>query len=302
MSPRANIQTLAVPVSRGRVADYFELLKPRLTSLVLLTTGAGAYVGHAGPLDPAFALLLVNAIVGTALAAGGAMALNQYLERDADARMHRTANRPLPAGRITPAEALAFGLAIAMIGVGYLAWAVNPLVAGLGTLTIATYLFLYTPLKTRTPLCTLAGAIPGAIPPVMGYAAATGTVDLRAWSLFAILFVWQLPHFLAIAWLYREDYARGGQIMLPVVDPTGARTAGQVLLCTLLLIPTAMLPSLTGMTGPLYAFVALPLGAAFLWIAVQFARRRTQALARRLFIGSVVYLPLLLAFLATDHL
>ena len=301
MNGGADVKMTQVAVARSAVGDYLDLLKMRLSSLVLVTTVVGFYVGAVGPRDLSFFLLLVHTVLGTALVAGGAMALNQYLERVADGLMERTRNRPLPAGRLMPGEALVFGTVLTLAGLAYLAVAVNMITFLLAALTSFSYLFLYTPLKTRTPLCTLVGAVPGAIPPMMGYAAATGTIDAQAWVLFAILFVWQLPHFLAIAWLYRDDYARGKQMMLPVVDPAGTETARQMVSFSLALLPVTLVPATLNMAGLLYFGGALVLGMGFLAFAVQVARTRTRVAARRMFLASILYLPALLGLLMFDR-
>ena len=274
-----------------------ELFKMRLTTLVLLTTFVGFYCGWRGPM--AWSLLL-HTMLGTALVAAGASALNQLLERDYDAKMRRTQDRPLPSGRMTPETVLITGGACAALGLVYLAWFVNPLTALLGATTLVFYLFIYTPLKRVTTLNTAIGAIPGALPPLMGWTAARGAISGEGWSLFAILFFWQLPHFLAIAWMYRDDYARGGFVMLPVVDPDGIRTGKQALSHTLGLLPVSLSPILFGMTGTVYLAGALALGAGFIWAAWQFSRHMSEAWARRLFYASIVYLPLLLSLMVLD--
>lgn len=291
----------SLPRPRAGLTEYVELLKARLASLVLVTTAIGFLMGHVGPYDAAFLVQLLRTIIGTALVAGGAMTLNQYLERDTDALMARTRNRPLPSGRIAPVEALVFGSVLSVCGVVYLCAAVNPLTGGLGALTSATYLFLYTPLKTRTPLCTIVGAVSGAIPPMMGFTAAAGMITAEAWLLFAILFVWQMPHFLAIAWMYRDDYAAGRQMMLPVVDPSGESTARQMVSFTLTLIPVTLMPAIIGMAGLAYFAVAILLGLVFLGFAVAVAAWRTHKAARAMFLVSVIYLPLLLTLMMLDR-
>ena len=295
--------TIAAAVGqRGTLADYVELLKPRLASLVLITTLIGYYMGHAGSADVAFFLTLLHVMLGTSLIAGGAMVLNQYMERDTDALMTRTRVRPLPEGRISPGDCLRFGAAITVAGVVYLLMTVHWASAVLGLFTIGSYLLLYTPLKTRTPLCTLVGAMPGAVPPLMGYAAASaGRLDAAAWLLFAILFVWQMPHFLAIAWLYRDDYAMGRQMMLPVVDSDGRQTTRQIMSFSLTLLPVTFMPAMLGMAGNLYFAASLVLGGVFLWSGVRFAANQTRSTARQLFIVSVLYLPLLLGFMVYDR-
>lgn len=276
-----------------------ELVKARLTVLVLLTTLVGLYLGMQGPMDY---LLMVHTLLGTALVAGGASALNQLLERDHDALMRRTASRPLPSGRMTPEAVLFFGAVISAAGLVYLAVAVNPITSFLGAITLVSYLFLYTPLKRVTSLNTAVGAIPGALPPLMGWTAARGQINGEGWALFAILFFWQLPHFLAIAWMYRDEYARAGYAMLPVVDPNGERTARQTVCHTLGLLPVSLFPFLFKMVGPVYCLGALVLGLMFLGFAIAFSRHMTQARARHLFYASIIYLPLLLGLMVLDKI
>jgi protoheme IX farnesyltransferase len=291
---------LAPALEKSRAADKStaavlgELFKLRLTTLVLLTTFIGFYAGWRGPMPGG---LLLHTMLGTALLAAGASALNQLLERDYDAKMSRTRHRPLPSGRITPEAALIIGGVCAGAGLVYLALAVNHLTALLGALTLVSYLLVYTPLKRITTLNTAVGAIPGALPPLMGWTAARGEVTGEGWALFAILFFWQLPHFLAIAWMYREDYARAGFVMLPVVDPTGTRTGRQALSHTLGLLPVSLCPFLFGMVGPVYLAGALVAGGGFIWCAWRFSRQVGMAGARRLFYASILYLPLLLALI-----
>jgi heme o synthase len=283
--------------SRGQFTIFSELIKARLTTLVLITTAVGFYAGSRSPVD---GWLMLHAVLGTALVACGASALNQLLERDADAKMRRTENRPLPAGELTPDIVLATGVILSAAGLLYLAFAVNVLTSFLGGLTLVSYLFIYTPLKRRTTLNTVVGAVPGAIPPLMGWTAATGEISAAGWSLFAILFIWQLPHFMAIAWIYRDDYARGGFKMLPVIDPDGRKTAAQAVCHSLGLIPVSLFPSLLGVAGAVYFFGALILGAGFLYCAIQFSRYLTAERARHLFIASILYLPVLLGLLVLD--
>lgn len=283
--------------SRGRLADFCELGKVRLSLLVLLVTAAGFGLGSDGPVD---LLGLCHTVIGTALVAFAANALNQIIEREHDGRMQRTADRPLPAGRMTVVEALAVSLSLAASGLVYLITLVNLLAAALAGLTLLLYLVAYTPLKRRTPLNTLVGAVPGAIPPMIGYAAARGGLDLAGWLLFVILFVWQLPHFFSIAWLYREDYARAGYRMLSVVDPTGGSTGRQTVGYTGLLLLVSLIPTLVGLAGPGYLAAAALLGVGLLIVAVRFAAARTRAAARALLIASIAYLPLLMAFMMLD--
>ena len=284
--------------ARGRWADFYELTKPRMNFLVLVTTMVGFYMAARG----AFAdwALLVHTLVGTALAAAGASVLNQYVERGHDALMRRTSNRPLPAGRVSPLEALVLGVALSAGGVLYLAALVNALTATLGVVTIATYVFLYTPMKRWTTLCTVVGAVPGAIPPMMGWSAATDALPAEAWALFGILFFWQMPHFLAIAILYRDDYAAGGFKMLPVVDEGLVATGRQMLLYGLALIPVSLMPVGLRMAGGVYFIAAMALGLTFLGFGAACALRKGRADARRMFFVSIIYLPLLLAALMLD--
>jgi protoheme IX farnesyltransferase len=265
--------------------------------MVLVTTSVGFYLGSWGALEY---VRLVHTLVGTALAAGGTIALNQFLERDVDALMRRTRLRPLPDGRLQPTEALAFGAAITAGGLLYLTLAVNPLSGLITAIIVSSYLFAYTPLKQKTPFCTVVGAFPGALPPVIGWAAARGEIGLEAWVLFAILFLWQLPHSLAIAMLYRDDYARAGFRLLPVVDPDGRSTGRQIVSNCLALLAVGLLPTLIGLAGVVYFFAALTLGIVFLWYGIDLAVSRSRAGARRLLSVSLVYLPVLLALMAFD--
>jgi protoheme IX farnesyltransferase len=279
---------------RERAGVWLELFKVRLTSLVLLTTAAGYYLGSTGGWSP---FLLLSTLMGTALVAGGAAALNQLLERDHDARMRRTQDRPLPTGRLRPSEVLAAGVLSVVAGVAWLALGVNVLTAGLGAATCLLYVFVYTPLKRITPLNTLVGAIPGAVPPLMGWAAVRGTLDPGGWALFAILAFWQLPHFLAIAWIYREDYARAGFAMVSRWDPDGRVTSTRALAHTFGLVSVSLAPVALGLTGVLYLVGALLLGAVFVFQAARFARVRSPERARSLFLASILYLPGLLVLL-----
>jgi protoheme IX farnesyltransferase len=274
-----------------------ELFKARLTALVLLTTVVGYYLGARGPL--AWAGML-HTLLGTGLLASGAAALNQFLEREHDARMERTEERPLPAGHLHPQTALLIGGAISILGMLYLAWQVNLLTSVLGAATLISYLFVYTPLKRVTTLNTVIGAIPGALPPLMGWTGATNQVTAGGWALFAILFFWQLPHFYAIAWMYRDDYAKAGFAMLPVVDTSGERTGRQAVSHTLGLLTMSLGPVVFGVAGLIYGVGALLLGIGFLVLAMKFSRRLTRESARALFFASIIYLPLLLALLVFD--
>lgn len=276
---------------------YLALTKPRITWLILMSTGIGYYFGHSGPLDW---LLVFHALLGTALIASGTATLNQWYERDADARMKRTAGRPIPAGEVAPRNALLFGLALLVAGEIELALGVNPLTAWVGLATVVSYLLFYTPLKQRTWWSTTVGAFPGAAPPLIGFAAARGELTLEAWILFAIVFLWQFPHFYAIAWMYRDDYARAGIRMLPVVEPDGISTSRQIVLTAAILIPVSLLPSFYSMTGHWYLAAALILGGLFLKSAALCARQRTAAHARGVLKASVMYLPLLYLALLLD--
>jgi protoheme IX farnesyltransferase len=287
----------ALAASPTRVGDFLELTKPRITTLVVITAGVGYAVGAPRGLDPA---AFVALLIGTALVAGGASALNQYWEREADARMERTRLRPIPAGRVTPAEALAFGLAVAGAGLVLLA-TINGLTALLGLAALASYVLAYTPLKRITSLCTVVGAIPGALPPMMGWAAARGSVDAGAWALFGILFLWQLPHFLAIGWIFREDYARGGFPMLTVLDADGRSTARQMMLYSAALIPVTLAAGALASAGIGYLSGALALGLVFFAASTRFAWKRSVAAARVLFFVSILYLPALLGLLVFDR-
>ena len=278
--------------------NYLALTKPRITVLILICTAVGFYFGAHGSWGP---LALFHTLAGTALMASGTAALNQWMERGADSKMRRTRARPIPAGRISPNNALLFGIAVSAAGFIDLFLGANGLTASLGLLTLLSYLFLYTPLKQRSPLCTTIGALPGAMPPLIGYAGASGLLSWEAAALFAILFVWQFPHFYAIAWMYRDDYARGGIKMLPVVKPDGAATARQIVICSLLLIPVSLIPKLLGMTGVIYGGGALILGLGFLYYGVRASRDLSIPRARNVLLASVTYLPALLALMVLDR-
>jgi protoheme IX farnesyltransferase len=280
--------------ARTRVLDLAELVKARLTLLVLFTTAAGFYLGAQSPFNYA---ALFHVVFGTAAAAAGAAALNQWWERKLDALMRRTRTRPVPAGRMRPAEALALGLVLSIFGVGYLAITCNALSATLAAVTILIYIFAYTPLKRASTANTLVGAVPGAIPPMIGWAAARGAVEAGAWSLFAIILLWQLPHFFAIAWMYRDDYSRAGFRMISSDDRSGERSASQSVFFCILLLVIAGLPAFVGVVTMFYLPVELVLGASFIAVAMRFLRMRTAGAARLLFITSIVYLPLLLGAL-----
>lgn len=289
-----NPQTIPAPraarrVVTQRLADYWMMTKPEVNFLVVLSSVAGFYLGSPGSIR---LVLLLNMVVGTFLVASGTAALNEYIERSYDARMRRTANRPIPAGRIMPLEGLAVGLLLSAVGGIYLGVTTNRLACGIALLTLASYLVLYTPLKRKTPLCTLVGSLPGAMPPLIGWAAARGSLSFEAWILFAILFLWQFPHLTAIAWMYRQDYTRAGYLMLPPGDQKGRFMATQVLGFSLLLIPVSLIPVLMGQAGRVYLVGAAVLGVIFLYYGIRFAVSRSNALARRVVLASVVYLPL----------
>ena len=282
--------------------DYIELTKPRITWLILMSTGIGYFFGL-----PSHAwreinwLLLLHTIFGTGLIASGTAALNQWYERAADLKMHRTAGRPLPSGRLTAPRALAFGIALSVAGFVELWLGVNLLSGLIGAFTLASYLFLYTPMKQRTWWSTTVGAVPGAMPPMIGYAAASGAITRESWVLFAILFLWQFPHFYSIAWMYKEDYARAGIRMLPVVDPDCRSTARQIVLYGIALIPVSLVPGMLGMTGRIYFIGALILGLLYLYSGVRVALERTLVRARAVLLTSVLYLPLIYGLMLLDR-
>ena len=291
------IVTVATRDRRQVALDLVALTKPRVLVMVLVTTLVGYDVGLTGSPDY---LRVIHLLIGTLLAAGGTLALNQYWERDIDGRMDRTRARPLPAGRLQPLEALLSGVALALLGTAYLAVLVGVLVALITAVTAILYLFAYTPLKRRSPLCTLVGAVPGALPPVAGWAAARGDVTLGAWVLFGVLFLWQLPHTLSIARLYRDDYARAGVRVLPVIDPDGASTERQIVLACVALLAVSLVPTVIGRTGPIYLAGAVALGLAFAAVGILQALAPSPRTARRVLLASLLYLPLLLGLLALD--
>lgn len=293
----AETESVALATERRRVADFVSLTKPRVVLMVIVTALVGYYLGTIGELD---SLGLLHTLLGMAMAAGGTLALNQFLERDLDARMHRTRNRSLPGGRLQPREALIFAGLTTAFGLAYLLVAVGVAVALVTAVISALYLGAYTPLKRVTPLCLVIGAVPGALPPVAGWVAARGELGVGAGVLFTILFLWQWPHTLAIAWLHREDYARGGVRVLPATDPEGRRTACQIVGGCLALQVVSVVPTLIGLAGPAYLVGALTLGAGFLACAIALARAPSGPAARRAVLASVVYLPLLLALMALD--
>jgi protoheme IX farnesyltransferase len=292
VTPEASAAVAVAPLAlREKLAAFVELTKPRITFLIVLTSAAGFCLGSKGRLDY---LALFNSLFGVALLSSGIAALNQYIERDLDGRMRRTLTRPLPTGKLSPSAALAFGVGLTVFAELYLLAFVNALTAAFGVSVIVGYLFCYTPLKTRSSLSTIVGAFPGAMPPLMGWTAATGEAGVEAWALFAILFAWQFPHFLAIAWMYKEDYARAGIVMLPVVEPSeGRMTARQIVIWTLLLVPVSLFPAALGTTGAVYFYGAFVLGLMFLVTSIYAALSNTRRGARRLLLASVLYLPVL---------
>jgi protoheme IX farnesyltransferase len=280
----------------GRLQDYLALTKPEVTFLVLIAAGLGCFMASASLRW----ITLFHAVLGTALVASGTATLNHYLERAHDAKMRRTANRPLPAGRLTPQQVFRFGVALSIGGTVYLGCVVNVLTSFIGLIALLSYLCLYTPLKRRTTLCTFIGAFPGAAPVLMGWAAAQNRLPFEAWVLYAILFVWQFPHFLAIAWMYREDYARAGMLMLPVRDMNGDSTFRQILAYTVALVPLSLIPALLGMVGNIYTLSALFLGLGFLYFAYRASHHRSKAYAKHLLHASVIYLPVVYVIMAMD--
>jgi protoheme IX farnesyltransferase len=294
LAPSVEVQGSSVP---SRWVDYYELTKPRMNFLVVITTMVGFYMAaHAG-IDW---LLLLHTLLGTAATAAGASVLNQFIERDIDKLMPRTSDRPLPSGRVAPIEALIYGVSLGLAGTTYLFVTVNALTALLGAITLGTYVLLYTPMKRWTTLNTVIGAVPGAIPPMMGFTAAQGALSAEALAVFGILFFWQMPHFLAIAIMYRDDYAAGGLKMLPVVDRDLSVTGRQIVLYAAALIPATLIPVQLHMAGAMYFTAAVLLGFAFLSFGVSCATSRTRPDARKLFFASIVYLPVLLAAMMLD--
>jgi heme o synthase len=298
----ADASAIEVPEAQpvpGAFGDYLALTKPRLNFLVVAGSAVAYYLGATKAIDLA---AMAEAVAGTALVAGGAAALNQLYERDTDALMRRTRMRPLPAGRVAPADARVFGTALAVAGLALLAARTNWLATLLALVTLVTYLAIYTPMKRRTPLSTVVGALPGALPALIGWTASHGSIDRGGAALFAILFCWQLPHFMAIAWLYREDYALAGFPMLPVIDPEGRRAGKQAVYWAILLVLASLDPKFSGLAGNVYLGAALVLGAGILWLAVRFANVRNEATARALFLGSITYLPLLWLVMIANRL
>ena len=309
ISPIGLIKTSAIEVNspaealmplgaKARLSAYVELTKPRITFLIVLTSAAGFCLGSRGAVNY---LLFANAMISIGLLSSGIATLNQFIERDLDGLMRRTASRPLPTGRLAPLEAMWLGVLLTAGAETYLALFVNGLSAILGLTVIAGYLFLYTPLKTRSTLSTAVGAFPGAMPPLIGWTAARGEIDVAAWVLFAILFLWQFPHFLAIAWMYREDYGRAGIRMLPVVEPEGRVTGQQIIAYSLMLVPVSLLPTVLGISGKFYFVTALALGLLFLASGIRVALSKSNQHARQLLLASVFYLPLLFGVMVLDR-
>ena len=295
---KTEIQTAAAaPVRPSIVWDYLELTKPNVVWLILMSTMVAFYVGAPTQMP---VLLMLHTVFATALLAGGTGVLNQWWERESDARMRRTESRPLPSGRVGAGSSLGFGLGLTALGLLYMLAAVNVLSFWVGLATVASYVLAYTPLKRRTPIATFIGAFPGAAPLLLGWTAVRNDLGIEAWVLFSILFLWQFPHFYAIAWMYRDDYARAGIRMLPVVEPDGSSTARQIVCYGFNLIPVSIAPWMLGMAGPVYAVAALILGCVYLYYGVRAARRRDAAAARSLLLASVAYLPLLYLFLVAN--
>ena len=297
-APTHDEQAARAPSEASKLAAYIELTKPRITMLVTLTAAAGFCLGTTGSIDY---IKLAHLSLGIALLSSGIGTLNQFMERDTDRLMRRTETRPLPSGRLLASHALLFGLGLSVAATVYLAIFINQLSAVLGAVTFASYLFVYTPLKTRTTLSTVLGAFPGAMPPFIGWVAARDEIGLGAWVLFAILFLWQFPHFLAIAWMYRDDYRRAGIKMLPVVEPEGRVTSQQIVLYTIMLVPVSLLPALIGIAGTVYLIGAIALGLGFLYFSLRAAAQRTTWQARRLLLASVLYLPALFVLMVLNH-
>jgi len=295
----ANVAHALPEAHRSSVlSDYIALTKPRLNFLVVLTSAAGYYVGGIGAPD---LVKMAQAVVGTALVAGGSAVLNQVYERDTDALMRRTRRRPLPDRRVTATEAAIYGTVLTLAGLVVLALSTNWVAATLALATLALYLFVYTPMKRTSNLSTLVGAVPGALPAVIGWSAARGDIAIGGLSLFAIVFLWQIPHFMALAWMYRDDYRAAGFPMLPVVEPDGLRTGQQALLYSAALLPVSIGPTVVGIAGWAYFWLALVLGVGLLVLSARFARERTDRSARTLFFASIIYLPLIWAVMVLDH-
>jgi protoheme IX farnesyltransferase len=284
-------------ITRERAAAFIELTKPRIAVLLVLTSAAGFYLGTAGTFE---FLLFIHAMVAITLLALGVATLNQYWERNIDPLMERTAKRPLPTNRVGPREALIFGIVQCVVAEAYLYFLVNPLTAILGLIVIIGYVFVYTPLKTRTSASTAIGAIPGALPPLMGWTAAANEISVTAWALFAMQFLWQFPHFFAIAWMYKDEYKKAGILMLPVLDPEGRLTFRQVVIFAVMMVPVSLAPFFFGLSGYVFLIGATLLGLWFLWASFAAARSRSLAGSKKLLIVTVLYLPLLFILMVAD--
>jgi protoheme IX farnesyltransferase len=295
----ANIEEVRVANLRERALAYLELTKPRIAILLVLSSAAGFYMASSTGFEP---LLFIHSMVSITLLAFGVSTLNQYIERNIDPMMERTAERPLPTGRVTPNEALVFGIVQCVVAEMYLLLMVNALTALLGLVVIVGYVLLYTPMKTRTSLSTVVGAIPGAMPPLMGWTAASNNITVVAWALFASQFLWQFPHFLSIAWLYRKQYANAGIMMLPVVEPSGKLTGRQIVLFSIMLLPISLAPYFFQVAGLMFLVGASLLGIWFLWASIQAARTRSDEMARKLLLVSVIYLPLFFLLMVVDKI
>lgn len=293
-----NINEIKQISLKEKASAYFELTKPRIAFMLVLTAAAGFYLGLKGNFE---IVPFLNSMIGIALLAFGVSTLNQYIERQTDVLMERTAKRPLPASKVSPLEALIFGTLLCLVAEIYLAVLVNPLTAGLGLIVIVGYVFLYTPLKTKTSASTAIGAIPGAMPPLMGWTSAANEISLPALILFAMLFLWQFPHFLAIAWLYREQYKKAGILMLPVVEPDGKMTARQIVIFAIMLLPISLAPFFVATSGWFYLGGAILLGLWFLYESVSMAREKSNKSAKRLLLVSVIYLPLIYGLMVVNH-
>ena len=311
MAPEPSIAALEVtPVARQLckarfhtgVSDYWALTKPEINFLIAIATFAGFYLGLPTKLHAFPFMLLIHTLLGTLLVSSGASTLNQYVERRFDAQMRRTARRPLADGRLEPSSVLWFGILLSFVGGMYLAVAVNATASLIALFTLASYLEVYTPLKRKTPLCTLVGAFPGAMPPLIGWAAASGKLSFEAWVLYLILFLWQFPHFMAIAWMYREDYARAGYLVLPRGEQSGRFMSCQAFMASLALIPVSLIPAIIGRAGLVYFVAACTLGSGFFYYSVRLASQRSNAAARRLLMASIIYLPLLFLLMVVDKL
>lgn len=301
MSETLELERSVTALPGSRIASYIELTKPRIASLVLVATGFGVFLA-AGPSGiAAMGALMLHAVIGTGLVAGGANALNQYLEASLDAQMKRTADRPIPSGRLSSRQALTFGLVTSLGGLVYLLIFTNPVAALVGATALGSYVLIYTPLKQITTLCVFVGAFSGALPPVIGWVAGAGFVGREAWLLFLIVFFWQLPHFTAIAWLYRSDYRQAGYQLLQVLDQQGTRTNLHMMTLSVALVAATLLPAVFGFTGAIYAFGAMALGLGFIAMGVVFVFRKTVGVARCHLLTSVSYLPTLFTLMAVDR-